>query len=159
MVSLCRMSVIAGSDHFLVSAFINLSLLLWLVCFSHRFCHREWYLILRAWIASSYVICGYILVSEDFAAFATNSSVSPLPNMPICERIHMSLVVFWVVTIMFWILWARLHFVCTLVIDLITLKESLSMSNLSWLLRSEIWRNFLPCICWRKRLDYGDCHF
>ena len=58
--------------------------------------------------------------------------------MLMCESIHMSLIVYWVVKIMVWMIWARLHFVCMLVIDVTALKELLEMSILSWLVISEI---------------------
>ena len=79
------MSCSVRSGHFLVDGFIFLSLLLGLVCFPHRFCRREWHLILRVWIASSYVTCGF-LVSADLAAFDANSLASSLLGLPMLWR-------------------------------------------------------------------------
>ena len=50
----------------------------------------------------------------------------------------MSLMVLLVERIMFWMLRARLHFVCMLAIDVIALIESLRMRIFSWGVESEI---------------------
>jgi len=116
MISSCCVSLIRGSRHFLVESFICL------VCsfgFSHRFCHREWLLILKAWITSLYITYGYNLVSEDHATFIVKSSESSLPGMLMCDGTHISLIALWFV---FWMVRAWLNFVCMLEIKVIPPK-------------------------------------
>jgi len=58
--------------------------------------------------------------------------------MPMYDGTHMSLIVLWFVRIVFWMLQARFHFVCMLVIEVIPLKKSLNMRTLLWFVESQI---------------------
>jgi len=135
IISSCRIKLIRDL------AIFWLVVLLYLLCYSFFFPH--WVFIGNIIWFYGYghlYMCGYIFVSGGLVAFVANSSSTSLPGMPMWNRINMNLMMMnmmLVKRIMFWILRARLHLVCILVIEVTALIKSLKTRTLSWLVESE----------------------